>query len=166
MESTVALAPYAPAQHAPISSFVRQDLDHLDHLDHGADVRDEEEPQLPPPSAKQPDTNLSLNSAVGSSRLARWNDGTWRVDAACATMDTLIFFPIGETGPAAPQVVLAKKICASCPVREECLEFAIATIQNDGIWGGTTEDERRLIKRARRVIARKAAARAAENAAA
>jgi WhiB family transcriptional regulator, redox-sensing transcriptional regulator len=88
------------------------------------------------------------------------------MDAACSTMDTLIFFPIGETGPAAPQVSLAKKICASCPVREQCLEFAIATIQNDGIWGGTTEDERRLIKRARRAAARKAAARAAQNAAA
>jgi WhiB family transcriptional regulator, redox-sensing transcriptional regulator len=113
------------------------------------------------PSAQQPNTSLSLQNVAGSSRLGRWNDGTWRLDAACEGMDTLIFFPIGETGPAAPQVALAKKICASCPVREECLEFSIATIQNDGIWGGTTEDERRLIKRARRAAARKAAARQA-----
>ncbi len=98
----------------------------------------------------------------GSSRLARWNDGTWRENAACAHMDTLIFFPVGETGAMARQVDLAKQICASCPAREQCLEFAIATIQNDGIWGGTTEDERRLIKRARRAAARCAAvARAA-----
>ncbi len=76
-------------------------------------------------------------------------------------MDTRIFFPIGETGPATRQVNLAKAACAACPVREECLEFAIATIQNDGVWGGTTEDERRLIKRARRAAARRAAARAA-----
>ena len=113
------------------------------------------------PSAQQPNTTLSLHNVAGSSRLGRWNDGTWRLDAACDGMDTLIFFPIGETGPAAPQVALAKRICASCPVREECLEFSIATIQNDGIWGGTTEDERRLIKRARRAAARKAAAREA-----
>lgn len=72
-------------------------------------------------------------------------------------MDTLIFFPIGETGPATGQVNLAKAACAACSVREECLEFAIATIQNDGVWGGTTEDERRLIKRARRAAARRAA---------
>jgi WhiB family transcriptional regulator, redox-sensing transcriptional regulator len=138
--------------------------DHSDpHTDDHADTSDEHdlEPRLAPPSAQQPNTNLSLSSAVGSSQLGRWNDGTWRLDAACSTMDTLIFFPIGETGPATPQVTLAKKICASCPVREQCLEFAIATIQNDGIWGGTTEDERRLIKRARRAAARKAAARTA-----
>jgi WhiB family transcriptional regulator, redox-sensing transcriptional regulator len=118
-------------------------------------------PEVLTPTPQQPNTTLSLNNVAGSSRLGRWNDGTWRLDAACDGMDTLIFFPIGETGPAAPQVKLAKTICASCPVREECLEFAIATIQNDGIWGGTTEDERRLIKRARRAAARKAAARAA-----
>jgi WhiB family transcriptional regulator, redox-sensing transcriptional regulator len=76
-------------------------------------------------------------------------------------MDTRIFFPIGETGPASRQVSLAKAACAACPVREECLEFAIATIQNDGVWGGTTEDERRLIKRARRAAARRAAAQVA-----
>jgi WhiB family transcriptional regulator, redox-sensing transcriptional regulator len=116
---------------------------------------------LPVPTPSSPDTSLRLQSPAGSSRLARWNDSAWRLDAACAHMDTLIFFPIGETGPVAQQVSLAKSICASCPVREQCLEFAIATIQNDGIWGGTTEDERRLIKRARRAAARRAAKTAA-----
>ncbi len=109
----------------------------------------------------QPFSGLFEVSSGGSSRLARWNTGTWREDAACAGMDTRIFFPIGETGTALHQVVLAKAACAACPVREECLEFAIATIQNDGVWGGTTEDERRLIKRSRRAIARRAAALAA-----
>ncbi len=171
METTAAHSLYASAQHAPISSFVRPD--HLlhsaedseqDELDQDVLNHTEEQTELAPPSAKQPYTSLSLNASVGTSQLGRWNDGAWRLDAACATMDTLIFFPIGETGPATPQVQLAKKICASCPVREECLEFAIATIQNDGIWGGTTEDERRLIKRARRVNARKAAQQAAQSA--
>jgi WhiB family transcriptional regulator, redox-sensing transcriptional regulator len=109
------------------------------------------------PSSSQPNTSLSLTVSAGSSQLGRWNESTWRADAACNGMDTLIFFPIGETGPALPQVNLARKICGSCPVKDECLEFAIATIQNDGIWGGTTEDERRLIKRARRAAARRAA---------
>ena len=112
--------------------------------------------QLPPDQTPQNPQNAQTTQS--SSRFARWNDGTWRLDAACAHMDTLIFFPIGETGPVTQQVELARKICASCPVREQCLEFAIATIQNDGIWGGTTEDERRLIKRARRAAARRAAA--------
>lgn len=110
---------------------------------------------LPEQNPQNPQNTQNMQS---SSRFARWNDGTWRLDAACAHMDTLIFFPIGETGPVTQQVELARKICASCPVREQCLEFAIATIQNDGIWGGTTEDERRLIKRARRAAARRAAA--------
>jgi WhiB family transcriptional regulator, redox-sensing transcriptional regulator len=113
------------------------------------------------PTAVQPHTALALQNQPGSSRLARWNDSTWRQDAACAHMDTLIFFPVGETGGMTQQVDLAKKICSSCPVREQCLEFAIATIQNDGIWGGTTEDERRLIKRARRAAARRSATKAA-----
>jgi WhiB family transcriptional regulator, redox-sensing transcriptional regulator len=113
-------------------------------------------PQTPTPQS--PYSGLYELNAAGSSRLARWNDATWRDDAACAGMDTRIFFPIGETGPAARQVTLAKAACAACPVRDECLEFAIATIQNDGVWGGTTEDERRLIKRSRRAKARRAAA--------
>jgi WhiB family transcriptional regulator, redox-sensing transcriptional regulator len=115
---------------------------------------------------QQPNSSLSLALVPGSSRLGRWDQADWRDTAACAGMDTLIFFPIGETGPALPTVELAKRVCASCPVREECLEFAIATIQNDGIWGGTTEDERRLIKRARRAAARRAAAAAAASSAA
>jgi WhiB family transcriptional regulator, redox-sensing transcriptional regulator len=115
---------------------------------------------------QQPNSSLSLALSPGSSRLGRWDESDWRGVAACTGMDTLIFFPIGETGPALPTVQLAKRICASCPAREECLEFAIATIQNDGIWGGTTEDERRLIKRARRVAARRAAAAAAASTAA
>ncbi len=108
----------------------------------------------------QPEATADV-SLSGSSRLARWNHSDWRLVAACAHMDTLIFFPIGEGTAVAQQVGLAKAICASCPAQSQCLEFAIATIQNDGIWGGTTEDERRLIKRARRAAARRSATKAA-----
>lgn len=73
----------------------------------------------------------------------------WRSNAACTTEDPELFFPIGTTGPAVDQASEAKKICARCDVREECLEFALATNQDAGVWGGLTEDERRTLKRAR-----------------
>jgi WhiB family transcriptional regulator, redox-sensing transcriptional regulator len=73
----------------------------------------------------------------------------WRGRAACSTEDPELFFPIGTTGPAVDQADAAKRVCASCEVREECLEFALATNQDAGVWGGLTEDERRTLKRAR-----------------
>ncbi|HEX7168415.1 MAG TPA: WhiB family transcriptional regulator [Acidimicrobiales bacterium] len=67
---------------------------------------------------------------------------TWRAKAACRDLDTDIFFPDSEED-AAP----ALSVCASCPVREACLEFALATRQHDGVWGGTTEAQRKRIRR-------------------
>jgi WhiB family redox-sensing transcriptional regulator len=73
----------------------------------------------------------------------------WRNDAACRDNDPDLFFPIGSTGPAVEQADEAKKVCMTCDVREQCLEFALASNQDAGIWGGLTEDERRTLKRAR-----------------
>jgi WhiB family redox-sensing transcriptional regulator len=73
----------------------------------------------------------------------------WRNDASCRDVDPDLFFPIGTTGIAIEQVDAAKSICASCVVREPCLEFALASNQDAGVWGGLTEDERRTLKRAR-----------------
>jgi WhiB family redox-sensing transcriptional regulator len=73
----------------------------------------------------------------------------WRNDAACKDEDPDVFFPIGTTGIAVEQVEDAKRICARCPVQESCLEFALASNQDAGVWGGLTEDERRTLKRAR-----------------
>lgn len=73
----------------------------------------------------------------------------WRSQAACSEQDPELFFPIGTTGPAVEQADAAKRICSDCVVREECLEYAIASNQDAGIWGGLTEDERRTLKRAR-----------------
>jgi WhiB family transcriptional regulator, redox-sensing transcriptional regulator len=73
----------------------------------------------------------------------------WRGRSACSTEDPELFFPIGTTGPAVDQADAAKRVCAGCVVREECLEFALATNQDAGVWGGLTEDERRTLKRAR-----------------
>ena len=41
----------------------------------------------------------------------------------------------------------AKSICAACPVRQRCLEYAIAADERYGIWGGLTKDERRMLRR-------------------
>ncbi len=73
----------------------------------------------------------------------------WRTLAACIEEDPELFFPVGSTGPAVEQAEEAKRVCARCDVREPCLEFAIATNQDAGVWGGLTEDERRTLKRAR-----------------
>jgi WhiB family redox-sensing transcriptional regulator len=75
-------------------------------------------------------------------------DEDWRTRAACADVDSELFFPIGVTGPAIPQIAAAKAVCAACEVRAACLEFAIVTNQEYGVWGGTSEEERRALRRA------------------
>ncbi|WP_225833749.1 WhiB family transcriptional regulator [Streptomyces sp. NK08204] len=71
----------------------------------------------------------------------------WREQAACRGTDPDLFFPVGTTGPAAQQTQRAKKVCACCRVRERCLRWALDTGQSIGIWGGTTETERRALRR-------------------
>ncbi len=80
---------------------------------------------------------------------ARWHGTDWRAEASCSRSEVAsLFFPVGVTGPAEQQIVDAKAVCEQCPVREACLEFAITTNQEYGIWGGTSEDERRVLRRA------------------
>ena len=69
--------------------------------------------------------------------------GRWRALAACQTTDPDLFFPVSVSGRSLAQVTEAKAVCAACPVRPECLAFAIETGQVHGIWGGLTEEERR-----------------------
>jgi len=71
----------------------------------------------------------------------------WRHDALCRDEDPELFFPIGTTGPAAVQVDEAKTVCRRCAVVEDCLAWAIETGQDAGVWGGTSEDERRALAR-------------------
>ncbi|QBI19182.1 WhiB family transcriptional regulator [Egibacter rhizosphaerae] len=73
----------------------------------------------------------------------------WRQQAACIGEDPELFFPVGSTGPALEQVERAKAVCRRCPVIEECLEWALATNQDAGVWGGMSEDERRALRRNR-----------------
>lgn len=63
----------------------------------------------------------------------------WVADAACRDADPEIFF-IGRGDPG----VEAKAYCAACPVRSECLDFAIDGGERHGIWGGMTTKQRRV----------------------
>lgn len=82
-------------------------------------------------------------------------DDEWRKDAACRSVDPDVFFPQSTTtGRSAKidiqgQTEAAKAICSTCPVRPDCLEFALTTNQEAGIWGGLDEEERRKLRRKR-----------------
>lgn len=79
----------------------------------------------------------------------------WRERGACLSADPDLFFPISSRGVSAGQITRAKSICAGCPVQAPCLSFALAAQQQHGIWGGTTEAERKKMRRrARRQPAR------------
>lgn len=86
---------------------------------------------------------------------------SWQHQAACHTEDPELFFPVGNAGPARIQAQQAKRICETCPVRDACLAYALDIGESVGVWGGTTEDERRTMKR-RTSRQRAAAARAGQ----
>ena len=67
----------------------------------------------------------------------------WRQLAACRHADPELFFPVSPSGPSLDQITQAKAICAGCPVRQQCLAFALDTRQVHGVWGGMSEEERR-----------------------
>jgi WhiB family transcriptional regulator, redox-sensing transcriptional regulator len=73
--------------------------------------------------------------------LAEW----WSL-AACQSSDPDLFFPISGSGPARAQVDRAKAVCSGCPVRSDCLRYALAAGPLQGVWGGLTEEERRLLR--------------------
>lgn len=66
----------------------------------------------------------------------------WQEHALCAQTDPEAFFP--EKGGSTRE---AKKVCQTCEVRRECLEYALANDERFGIWGGLSERERRKLKR-------------------
>jgi WhiB family redox-sensing transcriptional regulator len=67
---------------------------------------------------------------------------TWQERALCAQTDPEAFFP--EKGGSTRE---AKRVCLSCDVRVECLEYALSQDERFGIWGGLSERERRRLKR-------------------
>lgn len=86
-------------------------------------------------------TILASSLALGAA------DYTWRQQAVCRDTDPELFFPVGSTGQAVLQLSKAKETCNQCTVKTECLRFAIDTNQDSGVWGGTSEEERRVLRR-------------------
>jgi WhiB family redox-sensing transcriptional regulator len=70
---------------------------------------------------------------------------TWRDEALCVQTDPEAFF-VERGGSVRP----AKRVCAACPVKAECLEFALENDERFGVWGGLSERERRTMKSVRR----------------
>jgi WhiB family redox-sensing transcriptional regulator len=60
-------------------------------------------------------------------------------------VDPDVFYPVSDE-----EAEAAKAVCAACPVRQPCLEYALANRERDGVWGGATERERRRMIRQRR----------------
>jgi WhiB family transcriptional regulator, redox-sensing transcriptional regulator len=73
----------------------------------------------------------------------------WRAHGACVTADPELFFPISSSGASRPQEERAKAVCASCRVRRECLDYALASHQVHGVWGGLGEIELAAMRRRR-----------------
>ena len=69
----------------------------------------------------------------------------WRQRAACRGVDPSLFFP--GKGDSAPE---ARRVCAGCPVRDACLEYALVGGETYGIWGGVPELQRKRMRRQRR----------------
>jgi WhiB family redox-sensing transcriptional regulator len=86
--------------------------------------------------------------ALTWTRSIEWDSDDWRTSAACRDTDPDLFFPIGTTGQAIDQIEAARAVCIECDVRDACLEFALATNQESGVWGGTSEEERRKLRKA------------------
>jgi WhiB family redox-sensing transcriptional regulator len=70
------------------------------------------------------------------------NPLAWQADSLCAQTDPEAFFP--EKGGSTRE---AKKICGSCEVRSQCLEYALENDERFGIWGGLSERERRKLRK-------------------
>ena len=85
------------------------------------------------------------------------NDYAWQDKGACLNTNVEVFFhDFNERGDNRDErIANAKKICATCPVINECLEHALNVPEHYGVWGGKSEDERRLIRRRRNRQGRK-----------
>lgn len=66
----------------------------------------------------------------------------------CHHLPPSTFFPSDGVG-----VEIARRICADCPMKDQCLEYALANRIDHGVWGGCSERERRRILRRRRLAA-------------
>ena len=103
-----------------------------------AAVTDDAAPDLPDGAWKLPDAGPDLD---------------WMMFALCQQVDPEKWFPVRGAS-----VTDAKRICRDCPVRTQCLQYALDNDERFGIWGGLSERERRRLKRGPRERARDMAA--------
>ena len=73
-------------------------------------------------------------------------DNDWMAAGNCRIEPPAKFFPSDGVG-----VEIAKRVCADCPVKQTCLEYALVNRIDHGVWGGTSERQRRRILKKRRV---------------
>ncbi|WP_419842535.1 WhiB family transcriptional regulator [Candidatus Poriferisodalis sp.] len=114
------------------------------------------------PSARRPrasepsihEFSVLQRHGPGSERLA----AEWMTRRRCSDIATDVFFPHDGAG-----VVAAQRLCAECPVKDPCREYALAHQISHGVWGGTSERQRRRILRDRRRAADSASAVASRN---
>ena len=74
----------------------------------------------------------------------------WMDRALCREVDPELFFPHGKGSVTRTMAAEARGVCFDCPVRHECLEYALADPHIEGVWGGTTDQQRREMRRERR----------------
>ena len=72
---------------------------------------------------------------------------TWRDRPACLDENPELFFPIGNASVAGRQIERARVVCRRCEALDACLEWAMNSDQDSGVWGGLSEDERHALKR-------------------
>lgn len=96
----------------------------------------------PGPSVKEDSDSvwLGIPSLIPAEQIE--GELSWQVDALCAQTDPEAFFP--EKGGSTRD---AKKVCAACEVKQECLDYALGNDERFGIWGGLSERERRKLKK-------------------
>ena len=70
----------------------------------------------------------------------------WQKDAACRGLSPALFFTESHH---VDQAVLARAVCATCPVQEECLDYALVNNERFGTWGGRSVKERIALRRER-----------------
>ncbi len=97
-----------------------------------------------------PQQVIQIHQQVSTSATSQVQDPDWQSKANCLGVDPDLFFP--ERGASTKE---AKGVCKGCVVRDDCLEYALANGEKFGIWGGMSERERRRIRRARAIAARR-----------
>ena len=92
------------------------------------------------------DANLRLPQPLSDSVLELFVRPAWHENAACSGLGNEMFF---ASRGSVTQARAARAVCAVCPVLEQCREAGLG--EKYGIWGGTTERDRRILRRRRRL---------------